>query len=649
MRYRPEIDGLRAIAVLPVVLFHADIPAFSGGYIGVDVFFVISGYLMSILILEGMRDGSFSLLGFYERRARRILPALFTVMICCIPFAWLWMQPSQLEEFAKSLITVSLFASNFQFWQESGYFTADAELKPLLHTWSLAVEEQYYLVIPLVTLAFWRFGQTRFLALLVTVAAGSFLLCEWGWRNAPDFNFYFTATRVWELLIGAICGVILTNRTIAPNQAFAAAGLALVVIPVFWFDSSTPFPSLYALLPVIGTGCVILFAGERTMAAQVLSHRWLVGIGLISYSIYLWHQPLFAFTRLRLFDEPSTGLMLLLSLASVMLAYASWRWVEQPFRRHDARFFSSRRMALGASVMTIGLLSAVGAMGVLNDGVPERAMVSGRTYAEMGLSEKLALNFGLHSDCEFAFTLSTHCRTHENPELVLWGDSYAMHLAPALLASRPDIRMVQHTMSACSPVVGGALINKSYPMASSRRCIQFNDQVFDWIKGNPGIETVVLSSAFAILSAEIYHRDGRVTHTLQHEWVRQALSRTIDTLKQLGKEVVLVSPAPANGIDLGACLAKAAMLGLSQTHCDFKRSDIIPFVRTRFEFATDMASQIPVVMLADLICDGGPCRTRIGDIFIYRDNAHLSAEGSAYLGATHDFYRLVKDAKVGEQ
>ena len=305
LKYRPEIDGLRAIAVLPVILFHAGIGIFDGGFVGVDVFFVISGFLITSIIVKDVEAGTFSFMAFYERRARRILPALFVVMICCLPFAWMWLLPRELIAFSTSVISVCLFASNFLFWRQSGYFDAAAELKPLLHTWSLAVEEQYYIVFPIAVLFLWRFGRNGVIVSLALVAVASLLLSEWSWRNAPDANFYLLPTRAWELMAGALCSFVAVGPRPTRDNALSALGLAAILFSVFWFDETTPFPSIYATVPVAGTCLVLLFATSGTVSCTVLSTRALVGTGLISYSAYLWHQPLFAFARTRSLTEPS--------------------------------------------------------------------------------------------------------------------------------------------------------------------------------------------------------------------------------------------------------------------------------------------------------------------------------------------------------
>ena len=218
MKYRAEIDGLRALAVVPVIFFHAGFELFSGGFVGVDVFFVISGYLITTILIEDLENQRFSLVNFYERRARRILPALFFVMFVCIPFAWMWMLPSQMKDFSQSLVAVSLFASNVLFWRESGYFDAAAEEKPLLHTWSLAVEEQYYVLFPIFLFLAWRYGKKRVFWMIVAMASISLLLSEWGWRNKATANFYLAPTRAWELFAGSIAAFIVQKNGVRKNN-----------------------------------------------------------------------------------------------------------------------------------------------------------------------------------------------------------------------------------------------------------------------------------------------------------------------------------------------------------------------------------------------------------------------------------------------
>lgn len=367
MQYRPEIDGLRAVAVLPVILFHAGLSSFAGGFVGVDIFFVISGYLITSILIADLDAGRFSLVTFYERRARRILPALFFVMLCCLPFAWMWMLPEQLDLFFKSVLAVCAFVSNILFWQKSGYFSAAAEEMPLLHTWSLAVEEQYYLLFPIFLLLCWKLGRGWVIGLILLCFCMSLGLSEWGWRNNPMANFYLAPTRVWELFAGSFVAFVPRRAWGRVGEALALLGLFAIVIAIFAYDKTLPFPSLYALLPVGGVVLVILFAQPGTGVAKLLSHRWLVAVGLISYSAYLWHQPLFAFARLRSLAEPSLGLMLGLSLLSLGLAAVSWRFVEQPFR-HKGRGGLSRRHIFAFSAAGLFAFAVLGGGGKLFKG-----------------------------------------------------------------------------------------------------------------------------------------------------------------------------------------------------------------------------------------------------------------------------------------
>lgn len=341
MKYRAEVDGLRAVAILPVIFFHAGFQLFEGGFVGVDVFFVVSGYLITTIILSDLNNKNFSIVTFYERRARRIMPALFFVMICCLPFAWAWLLPHHYKDFSESLIAVSFFSSNVLFWREAGYFGVASEFKPLLHTWSLAVEEQYYLLFPLFLMALWKLRKRWILGALTFVGVISLAAAQWGAYINPSATFFLLPTRAWELVVGALIAFYFLychehakgmEQCKNTRQVFSAVGLIMILYSVFAFDKSTPFPSFYALLPTIGTGFIIVFATPETTVGRLLSTKIMVGIGLISYSAYLWHQPLFVFARHRSLGNPSISLLLGLSAFSILLAFISWRYVESPFR-----------------------------------------------------------------------------------------------------------------------------------------------------------------------------------------------------------------------------------------------------------------------------------------------------------------------------
>ena len=371
---------------------------------GVDVFFVISGYLITTIIIEDIENKRFSIIKFYERRARRILPALFFVMLVCIPFAWIWMYSSQMKDFSQSLVAVSLFTSNILFLRESGYFDEAAEIKPLLHTWSLSVEEQYYVIFPVFLVLAWHFGKKRVFWMIVVLAALSLLLSEWNWRNKTSANFYLATTRAWELLAGSITAFFMQNREVRKNNLLALVGFAAVTFAVFSYDEKTPFPGVYALVPVVGAVLIILYAEKTTLVAKLLSTRAFVGIGLISYSAYLWHQPIFAFARIAADGHPRFFLTTVLAFSSVALAYFSWRFIERPFRNTEK--VSSTRMFL-VSFFGIFFFMSLGLFGHYKDGFSWQEYVQPR--------------------------VDTTNMTNVNLPVYVIGDSHAWHLIDGMM------------------------------------------------------------------------------------------------------------------------------------------------------------------------------------------------------------------------
>lgn len=628
LTYRQEIDGLRAVAVIPVILFHAGLTVFSGGYVGVDVFFVISGYLITSILISELEIGDFSIARFYERRARRILPALFFVILCCIPFAWMWMLPTELKDFSQSIVAVVFFASNILFWREEGYFAPAAELKPLLHTWSLAVEEQYYLLFPVFLLVLWRFGRNRVFWIISLTAAFSLLLSEWGWRNASSANFYLAPTRAWELLAGSMCAFWLSSHEQRPSNWLSLAGLGLILFAIFYYDDATPFPSVYALAPVLGTALIILFGGTGTWTARLLSTRGFVGIGLISYSAYLWHQPLFAFARIRSIMEPMPQLMMALAAFSLGLAYFSWRYIEKPFRKGQASIFPSRRAVFAASGVIASIFLVFGLTGHLHDGFASRSR-GGTNLAN--LEERLIVNHGLSADCEGEFNRSAACQTSKRPSVLLWGDSFAMHLAQGILASDPHVKLQQHTMSACSPILGVApLSGQSEHWAQG--CIAFNDSVLNWLSQHDSVDLVILSSPFSdVTTGTFMTRDGRVYQPDDLTLVRNALIETVGRIRNLGARVLIVSPTPSSDRNNGLCAARAQFFGFPHEICKFSFNQN----QKEFIFLRSVEQEIPIYWLTDSICLRGDCNPMREGVFIYRDAGHLSKEGSAYLGRTY--------------
>lgn len=384
MKYRREIDGLRAVAVLPVILFHAGVPFIPGGFVGVDVFFVISGFLITTILINDLEDKTYSLAGFYERRARRILPALFVMMAVTVPLAWIFLIPVEFADYARSFGAAALFISNFHFGEkQGGYFAANVGEKPLLHTWTLGVEEQYYLIIPLILFVCMIYGRRLTFAVLGLIAIASLLLADWGSRNEPTVNFFFTPSRFWELLAGSLLALYATGRQMKGHDLLAGLGLAMVLAAIFFYTEHTPFPSYYTLLPVLGTVLILAFAREGTQVARLLSARAMVGIGLISYSAYLWHHPVYSFARVRYFGDPPVWMMVVLTIGVFGLAWASWRFIEQPFRGKTPALLPKRKQIFAASGAVSLLFLGFGVWGLTNGGFPGRVQLDPALQASL--------------------------------------------------------------------------------------------------------------------------------------------------------------------------------------------------------------------------------------------------------------------------
>lgn len=364
--YRTEIDGLRAIAVLAVILHHAGFTfagtdPFAGGYIGVDVFFVISGYLITSIILPGLKDGTFSFLYFFERRARRILPVLLTVMIASLPLAWALFLPKAMQEFAASVLASLAFVSNYWFWKEDSYWAEPGELKPFLHTWSLSVEIQFYVLFPVLLLVVWKFARERFKWVLLLLAAYSLYLADNLATIDPEMNFYLLGSRMWEFVAGAVLAGMKPDAAWRSSPVLGKAattlGLALFFFSVAFFDEGTPHPSITTLLPVAGTMLLIAFAGGDGAATRLLKNRWVAGVGLISYSLYLWHYPVFAFFKI-LDGTPLPYEKACWVAVTFLVSIAGYFVIERPFRRKREVSTPSLAAVVVASGLVIAAFNA---------------------------------------------------------------------------------------------------------------------------------------------------------------------------------------------------------------------------------------------------------------------------------------------------
>ena len=672
MKYRREIDGLRSVAVIPVILFHAGFEIFSGGYVGVDVFFVISGYLITCILIDELERGDFSIIKFYERRARRILPALFVVMLACLPFANMWMMmPSQLKDFAQSVVAVVFFSSNVLFWREDGYFAADAELKPLLHTWSLAVEEQYYLIFPVFLLLMWRFGRSRVFWSVFGVAALSFLLSEWGWRNRPSANFYLAPTRAWELLAGSICALLSVGRVQRSSNTLSAAGLLMILFAVFHYDASTPFPSFYALPVVVGTALVILFGTAGTWVSWLLSKAPFVGVGLISYSAYLWQQPLFAFARLHSMTKPTPLLMAVLTVTAMLLAWATWRYVEQPFRKQSNSFPAARCRffalsgGVGAVFVAIGLAGHAGhgfewrlSSTALRYAAAEDDRASGTCHFGLNNGESSSLKHP-QQQCLFLDEEAAH--------VMLIGDSHMGSLAEGLRGSLIDEGIgnyfVSHT--SCLPLLGF----ETHDLGKTYNCDEFINGAFEWAK-NAGVTTVVLAARFPLyLNGNRYDNKEGGIETGAAVWVDLAgrsdsslddderrvrvLNAYEQGIRELAQQfnVVLVYPVPEAGWTVPYYALKNVIKNgdeakLTTSYAVYKERT--SGVNALFDRLAADITNVYAARVHEVLCSNatGRCVNADAGGVYYYDDDHLSNAGARFVAPV--IVNAIQDALSNE-
>ncbi len=618
--YRPEIDGLRALAVVPVVLYHSGFSAFSGGFVGVDIFFVISGYLITNILLRDIGEKRFSILSFYERRIRRILPALLTVCLTTIPFAFMWMFPGDLKNFASSLLGVILFISNFHFWSQTGYFSTSAELEPLIHTWTIAVEEQFYIFFPLLLWCLKGLSRAWLASLIGALTVGSFVLSEILSEYAPAANYYLLPSRAWELGAGALVAILQTNGRM-PNalvgSALSLLGLALIVWALVIIDRDYPYPGRWTLLPVVGSILVVAYADKTNVVGKLLALRPLVGIGLISYSAYLWHQPIFAFARLRVPTPLSALDYALLILATFALAWITWRLIETPFRNRKSVPFPQ----VGVMLAPMAIACAAFAV-VASTGLPDRA--EGKIAS---ISRELS-NWPGIGPCKTRDGLEL-CGNFDQPTVILWGDSYAEHLEAGATLGEASDGLVKAVKYACGPILDLSYVrSRSYTQQWAEDCTRHNAKVAQYVESTRSLRYAILSFNLANYTENplLFRGDVRQSQT---EFLVERIASTLDWLRSHNIQPILIGPPPHNGFDLGRCVAKSRLFETAVSSCDFEQPHH-EYEESVFRGLAELGYE--VVRIETATCDQGQCRTTIGETGIYRDGGHLTWEGSRLVG-----------------
>ena len=643
MQYRPDIDGLRAIAVGTVVLGHAGIAGFSGGFVGVDIFFVISGYLICTILASDLEKGRFSLVDFYERRARRILPALFAMFALCFGVGWFFFPPPQYESLATSAVAATFFVSNLWFITTTGdYFSADAEFEPLLHTWSLAVEEQFYLVFPILLWVLYRWARKGTVPLIALGCAASLVLSVWATSEYPVANFYSPVTRAWELGIGALQALVANRVQLSRGvaEALGIAGLAAIAYAVYFYTATTPFPGLTALAPVLGSAAIILAGLGReahpTLTRRLLSLSPMVGLGLISYSLYLFHWPVLVLARgyagsLHL----DSGLAVGAILVSVVLAWLSWRFVEQPFRKRGPQAQVSRGQVFAGSLGGAVVLSAVAALVIVSNGFWQRSPTLEREYQLATTRSPLEDRCWDELQQDGSYCTIGAAREAQEPSIFIWGDSHAGALLAGFEGWLDDKGLVAAASveRGCAPFVGVDRIRAF----GRQNCGKANSDVLQYILDHPEIETVVIVARWPMwltgtrLDGEAGEplvlkapEGGELPDADREEVLRSALAEAVDQLAAADRRVILVSGIPEMGRDIPGQYLSAAYIRPGDV-------DGLPIADVRARQASSDAllraaadgDKARIVDFPALVCDE-TCPASLAGKLLYRDDDHLS-------------------------
>jgi peptidoglycan/LPS O-acetylase OafA/YrhL len=652
LAHRQDIDGLRAIAVAVVVLFHAGMSGLGGGFVGVDVFFVISGYLITGIISRDIAQGKFSIITFYERRIRRIFPALSVVLIVSAILAKYLLLPHHLVEFGKSLAAAMLFASNIFFQNIGQYFDGPSELRPLLHTWSLSVEEQFYIFFPVyLFIASKLFRPRRVVHLSAVLALVFAALSAWTVRHHPKAAFYLAPTRAHELLIGGLLSMKLLPdvKSAKWRDLLSVLGLAMIVASVFGYSEETPFPGWQALLPCVGAA-LIIYAGTTgpSLVGRLLSVRPMRGLGLISYSLYLWHWPLLAFARYWAIRQCTalelTGVVILAVLVSIV----SWRFVEQPFRGKNAVFTRKPLFAVAGLVLVTFTASGL----YLAKRQPYPASIG---WAEADVPLIITPAPGQHSEqCLPKFSASgvpsDGCviGSPEAKELTFlaWGDSHAQVLSFPLgkVANDAGKAGLAYAVMACPPIIGVRKVSPGIALEDNDFCWRSNEGAFRMIMQTPTIKDVVLvarwqwhATSFGYASEwnhRIYlYKDGSKVRMTESE-VEDAIVETVRTLIAAGKRVHFVESAPEFSYRAPESVGRVLMYGRDPRMLDEpvgpveERAAIVRRIADRFK----SEPKFKLIPTHDLFCKSDVCSFRSPRGPLYYDSNHFGALANGMLG-----------------
>tara|TARA_Y100000031_G_scaffold40119_1_gene45647 strand:+ start:256213 stop:258180 length:1968 start_codon:yes stop_codon:yes gene_type:complete len=643
IKYRPDIDGLRSIAVLAVIFFHLNFLWIPGGYVGVDIFFVISGYLITSIILKEIDRGAFTLVNFYERRIRRIIPAAFATVVVSSLFAYALLLPRDLDEYAYSVVATVFYVSNLFFWTKNGYFQPTAEEKPLLHTWSLSVEEQFYIFFPLFVLISLRFvnKKTLFIILVllsvVSLGIAQKLLSSFSGTNTA---FYFLPTRAWELAIGGLLAfnVFPPLKSQFSKSLISFTGAALIFYAVFFFNKNTPFPGLYALFPCLGTACII-FAGLGTpnysVFARFLGTSPAVFIGKISYSLYLIHWPVIAFWQYRYGATLSVLEQLGILGLTFVMAVLSWKYIENPFRNSD--FLKTKTVFL--TTFAIMFLLSVVSYFTVSAHIGEKRM----SPQALSILEAVENHNPLRDKCNYnkdpvdpteLISLCTIGDASAGPvSAIVWGDSHADAVVPAVdeVLKQKGKAGLQYTKSSCMPVPELYLTSGR----SAENCLDYNSRVKNYILENDALKYVFMAARWTRYQHGVSDTsDVPVAQENSVSALAEKLQEVVAQLNNAGKTVIIFGPVPELDYKAPDCLAKQVLYedskrfscaGLDYAEFEEQQNHILSILKPLPNLGAH------VIYPSERFCEAGQCYVHDNRKSFYYDDNHLSQFGASRL------------------
>ena len=632
--YRPDIDGLRAIAILLVLFFHGGFGVVSGGFVGVDIFFVISGFLITGIILREADTGGFSFAEFYSRRIRRICPALFLTLFVSAIAGAILLVPQDLQMLGRSISSAVYFYANVHFFNQVGYFDGPASEKPLLHTWSLAVEEQFYLIWPLLFLLLYRLLSRKALRhVILAFLCLSLVASELILQTSPSAAFYLLPYRAWELLLGASLTLFYPQAPSKPVATLCGVlGLAAIIYAAVAFTPATPFPGVHALVPCAGAALLIV-AGVRTnlISSRVLGAAPLRFIGKISYSLYLFHWPAFSFTRMALDRDITQVEGLTIIAGSIGAATLSWRFLESPARRATIRF-----PAL-AAMTTMGILAfwGCGSLFNLTHGLPFRVPDSVIQADAARETDKKGASAECRTDPVLgALGCGIGLPPHDSQyDFVIWGDSHARHLALAFsgqAAKRGLAGVILWAPLPCGPFLHDPRLPQN--------CVRANDHIEQWIKTQTNLKVAFVAGYWTVHANGLLSvpEDGDSEPGRNEKNEATGISGTLRLLKSRAIQTIIIEDVPIFSRNVGLCAARARMFSHPDEHCytlakgEFeqnqgKASSLLHQISQRFG--------IPLLNTAQAFCAGETCRVEKNGVIFYQDAHHLNAAGSRYLGS----------------